>query len=56
VWTIVDGKRVIIHKAHIEKISNLKSQISNLRLDIVQPEGKKPMTYEEYLKGNPRIS
>lgn len=47
VWTIIGGKRVIIHKAHLE---NLK-----LVLDIVQPEGKNPMKYEDYLKGNPEI-
>ena len=48
VWTIVNNKRVIIHKAHLE---NFK-----LSLDIVQPEGKKPMKYEDYLKGNPKIA
>jgi len=47
VWTFVNGKRIIIHKAHIEK--------EKLILDVVQPEGKKAMKYEEYLKGNPKI-
>lgn len=47
VWTLIGNKRIIIHKAHIEN--------SKLVLDIVQPEGKKPMKYEDYLKGNPAI-
>ena len=52
VWTEINGKRIIIHKAHIN-FSNLKSL--SLVLDIVQPEGKKPMKYEDYLKGNREI-
>ena len=47
VWTKIDDKRIIIHKAHIEN--------SKFILDIVQPEGKRPAKYEEYLKGNPKI-
>ncbi|MCX6806864.1 MAG: hypothetical protein NT135_01945, partial [Candidatus Berkelbacteria bacterium] len=51
VWTVVNKKRVIIHKAHLSIINHQLSII----LDIIQPEGKKPMSYEEYLKGNPKI-
>ena len=47
VWTKIDSKRVIIFKAHLEK--------EKLVLDTVQPEGKKSMEYQEYLKGNPKI-
>ncbi|PIP21713.1 MAG: hypothetical protein COX39_01470 [Candidatus Nealsonbacteria bacterium CG23_combo_of_CG06-09_8_20_14_all_40_13] len=62
------GKRIIIHRAHLQnsppkagqpraEIHNPPAggQISYLILDIVQPEGKKPMKYSDYLKGNPKI-
>lgn len=42
-FTFVDGKRLIIHHAHLAK--------KRLILDIVQPEGKKPMLFSQYLKG-----
>lgn len=41
-YTIIDGKRLIIHKAHTK---------DKLVLDIVQPEGKKPMKFSEFLHG-----
>lgn len=51
VWTKIGEKRILIHKAHIKIMGKNKE----LELDIVQPEGKKPMPYKEYLKGNPKI-
>jgi len=42
-WTIINNKRVKILKA---KVVNKK-----IKLEIVQPEGKKPMTGEEFFRG-----
>jgi len=47
-WTEVGSKRVKILKARIEG--------EKLIIEEVQPEGKKPMKYEEYLKGNKPIN
>ncbi len=44
-WTEFNGKRIKILKA---KVVNKK-----LELELVQPAGKKPMTGEEYFRGNP---
>ncbi len=43
-WTIIGKKRIKIIKAKIVKDS--------LVLEIVQPEGKKPMTWEEFKRGH----
>lgn len=43
-YTFVNNKRLIIHKARLEKNSKLI-------LDIVQSEGKKPMKFSEFLRG-----
>lgn len=43
-YTIVNGKRVKILEVHIDG--------KTLVIDRVQPEGKKPMAYSEYLKGH----
>lgn len=42
-FTFIDGKRLIIHRAHIDD--------DKLVLDIIQPEGKGVMTFTEYLNG-----
>jgi len=42
-WVVVDGKRLIIDKAHIED--------GKLRFDLVQPENGKLMTIKEYCAG-----
>ena len=42
-WTEVDGKRLIIDKAHVEE--------KKLRFDLVQPENGKTMTFKEYCAG-----
>lgn len=42
-YTFLDGKRLIIHSAHLEK--------KLLVLDIVQIEGKRPIQFKEFLKG-----
>jgi methionyl-tRNA formyltransferase len=47
VWTEIKGERVLIHQAHLEN--------GRLVLEIVQPAGKKPMPYQEYLKGHPPL-
>jgi len=39
----IDNKRLIIHHAHLED--------DKLVLDIVQPEGKKPMKFADFLRG-----
>lgn len=49
-YTFVDGKRLIIHKAHLEPLP-LKPKTYQLVLDIVQVEGKKPMKFSEFLRG-----
>lgn len=49
-YTFLDNKRLIILAAHLQ-ILNLKSQISNLVLDVVQPEGKNPMKFKDFLRG-----
>ncbi|MFA6533943.1 MAG: methionyl-tRNA formyltransferase [Patescibacteria group bacterium] len=43
-WTDATGKRVKVLRAHIET--------ANLIIDWVQPEGKEPMRYSDYLNGN----
>ncbi len=43
-WTDVTGTRVKVLKAHLEG--------TELILDQVQPAGKQPMSYEEFLNGN----
>lgn len=40
----IDNQRLIIHAAHIEH--------GKLVLDVVQPAGKKPMAFQDYLRGN----
>lgn len=42
-FTFIDGKRLIIHQAHLDG--------RQLVLDIVQSEGKKPMSFSEFIKG-----
>ncbi len=42
-YTTIDNKHLIIHSAHLDE--------GKLVLDIVQPEGKKPMKWQEYLRG-----
>lgn len=42
-FTEIDGKRMIIHEAYLDK--------DKLVIDIVQPEGKKPMEFSDFLKG-----
>jgi methionyl-tRNA formyltransferase len=52
-WTILNGKRIKIIKA-VEKETKLsiKTGKGYLLPELVQPEGKKPMKWQEYLKGN----
>lgn len=40
----IHGQRLIIHAAHLEH--------GKLALDVVQPAGKKPMLFKDYLRGN----
>jgi methionyl-tRNA formyltransferase len=53
-WTIFNGKRLKILKA---KVVNKKDEMAiqtgkgYLLLEMVQPEGKKPMKWEEFLRG-----
>ena len=47
-YTFLHGKRIIIHKAHLNKDGQLV-------LDIVQPEGKKPMPASAFAKGNKKL-
>jgi len=42
-YTFIDHKRLIIHSAHLTE--------GKLVLDIVQPDGRKPMKWKEYLRG-----
>ncbi|OGD56414.1 hypothetical protein A2V71_04775 [Candidatus Berkelbacteria bacterium RBG_13_40_8] len=42
-YTTINGKRLIIHQAHLDN--------GKLVLDIVQPEGKKPMKWSDFLRG-----
>lgn len=42
-YTFVEGKRLIIHQSHLKN--------DKLVLDIVQREGKKPMTWSDFLRG-----
>lgn len=42
-YTIIDGKRLIIQKAHLDS--------GKLILDLVQPEGKSPMPFTDFLRG-----
>lgn len=50
-FTYIDDKRLIIHKAHLAKSSDLRSKFSKLVLDCVQLEGKKPTSWQEFLRG-----
>ncbi|MFC1700558.1 methionyl-tRNA formyltransferase [Patescibacteria group bacterium] len=56
-WTILNKKRIKIIKAKIAEKYDSKNMIVKtkngyLELEIVQPEGKKPMAGKEFLKGN----
>ena len=42
-FTSIDGKRLIIHQAHLDN--------GKLVLDIVQPEGRQPMPWNDFLRG-----
>ena len=42
-YTYLEGKRLIIHLAHLDK--------NKLVLDVVQPEGKNPMLWPDFLRG-----
>lgn len=42
-YTTIDSKRLIIHQAHVED--------GKLALDVVQPEGKSPMIWNDFLRG-----
>jgi len=46
-WTDITGKKIKILKSHIEDFQ--------LVLDMVQPEGKQPMKYSDYLNGHQPI-
>lgn len=43
-FTEVRGQRLLIHASHLKN--------DKLSLDVVQPAGKKPMTFRDYLRGN----
>jgi methionyl-tRNA formyltransferase len=54
-WTYLNKKRVKIIKAKAvekENQTTIKTKKGYLLLEIVQPEGKKPMTGEEYFRGH----
>jgi methionyl-tRNA formyltransferase len=42
-YTLMDGKRLIIHRAHLEE--------DRLAFDVVQIEGKNPVSFKAFLKG-----
>lgn len=42
-YTIIENKRLIIRQAHLEN--------NKIVLDIVQPEGKRPMAFQDFLRG-----
>lgn len=42
-YTVIDNKRLIIQKAHLDD--------GKLVLDLVQPEGKSPMPFTDFLRG-----
>jgi methionyl-tRNA formyltransferase len=42
-YTFIDGKRLIVHKAHLDE--------KKLIIDVVQPEGKQVMIFSDFLKG-----
>lgn len=44
-FTEIDGQRLLIHAAHIVE--------DTLVIDVVQPAGKQPMSFTDYLRGNP---
>ncbi len=46
-YTIIDGKRLIIHKA--------KPEEQKLVLEEIQMEGKKPMKFDEFARGNEKM-
>ncbi len=48
IWTLVDGKRLKILKAHIEE--------EKLVLDEVQLEGKNPVTWKQFTEAYPNLS
>jgi methionyl-tRNA formyltransferase len=43
-FTEVNGQRLLIHASHLKN--------KRISIDIVQPAGKKPMTFRDYLRGN----
>lgn len=47
-WTVIDGRRVKVLRAHVEH--------GRLVPDEVQPEGKRPMRYDEWRAGHPELS
>lgn len=49
-YTFIGDKRLIIHAAHLEPYT-LKPNTFQLVLDVVQPEGKLPMSFADFLKG-----
>lgn len=53
-WTILNNKRVKIIKAKVteKKDEALKTAKGFLLPETVQPEGKRPMSWKEFLKGN----
>lgn len=48
-YTFCNGKRVKILSAHLELDGSLA-------IDTVQPEGKQPMSYSDFLRGNPNCT
>ena len=46
-YTVIDDLRIKILEAHMEN--------GKLVIDTVQPAGKKPMSYEDFIKGRPNI-
>lgn len=49
---IPNHKSQIPNKSQILKIKKIKIENSKLKILVVQPEGKKEMTYEEFLRGH----
>jgi methionyl-tRNA formyltransferase len=53
-YTFIDGKRLIIHRAHCQPLTPLQKRGrtgSKLVLDLVQSEGKKPMKFADFWRG-----
>ena len=60
-WSLMDGKRIKIINASFAESDNSKDFIMKcsdgfLRLDLVQPEGKKPMRGCDFIRGHRRNS